>query len=232
MSAILDMFSSCDTFSLTSNLPITSIDKVSKDFLLNNQLNKEKERLKPYYDKSMKEGASLPSYDSFFDEITNEVKCFMKKYPVIDIYYGDSPFICDHVGKDTKYSEPIQYIWHFYHIIHHCLMSLESLIGLDACEKFEPVQLDKECNKELKPYFLRYEFTYDTHCTSGPLQVVYYFALNEKTRSWLNQFKTDYSFYEKGAIDSGFEDLALYKNGKLEFSSCTHEQINSIDTPF
>ena len=228
MNSILDIFSNCDTFSLTSTIPITEIPKKDRIKLLNNHLNDVKQHLQDIYNKESQTENSLPEFDVLFDDIVDECTKFYDKIRGKDIMKlcnnGNSPFICDHVGKDTKYSEPLKLIWHFYHNVQQVLMSNDNLINLSECNELntEKIFIDSK-DKILKENLLSYEFTYLTHCTGGPLQLVLYFPLNENTKKWLLQFKNDYDLE-----NSNFEDLAIYNNDKLEFSSCTHEQFNSL----
>lgn len=62
--------------------------------------------------------------------------------------------------------------------------------------------------------------SFSWHCTMGPLAKVHRFRLNDKTKKWLKQFKSDYDL-------EGLEDLALYKGDELLFSSCTHEVFHN-----
>ena len=50
----------------------------------------------------------------------------------------------------------------------------------------------------------------------------YYFDLNDETKKFLLKFKNDFK------IKGNLYDLAFYKNNELIFSSCTHEQYNSL----
>ena len=224
MNAILDIFSNCDTFSLTSAVPITEIPKDDKIKLLNKHIHDVKQQLKDIYQPEN----SLPEFDVLFNDIVDECTKFYSKISGKDIIElcnsGDSLFICDHVGKDTKYSEPLNLIWHFYHNIQHVFMSNDNLNNINECKELNTEKIFINSKDEiLKENLLRYEFTYLTHCTSGPLQLVLYFSLNEQTKKWLLQFKNDYDLG-----NSNFEDLAIYNKDKVEFSSCTHERFNSL----
>jgi len=227
MESLLNMFSDCDMFSLTVAKMTESIPKVDKIKLLDSHLKDEKNRLSAYYDKIVEAGTNVPDFDTLFAEILAECEAFYEKIRGKDIGElcgkGSSPFICDHVGKDTKYSEPIQYFWRFYHNIQHVLMTNDSLLELNEIDALDvDALLDGE--KALRGNFLSYEYTYLTHCTGGPLQLVLMFKLNEETKEWLMQFEDDFALE-----GSKFEDLAFYQNGELKFSSCTHEGFNSLD---
>ena len=132
MNSILDVFSNCDKFSLTSTIPITEILKKDKIKLLNNHLNDVKQHLQDTYNKERHREHSLPEFNVLFDDIVDECIKFYDSIRGKDIMElcnsGKSPFICDHVGKDTKYSEPLKLIWHFYHNVQHVFMSNDNLI--------------------------------------------------------------------------------------------------------
>lgn len=232
MNEILDIFSNCDKFSLTSTIPITEIPKKDKIKLLNNHLNDVKQRLQDIYNKASQTETSLPEFNVLFDDIVDECTKFYGNIRGKDIIKlcnnGNSPFICDHIGKDTKYSEPLKLIWPFYHNIQQVLMSDDNLINLSECNELNTEKIFSDSkDKILKENLLSYEFTYLTHCTDGPLQLVLYFPLNENTKKWLLQFENDYDLG-----NSNFEDLAIYNKGEIKFSSCTHELFNSLDSYF
>lgn len=223
MKRILEIFSDCDSFSLTYSNNINKISKTEKERLLKSRVDDEKYRLKRYYDKIQENEENLLDFDFLFNEILTECKEFNKnslKKP----YKNGSPFIADHVGKDTKYSEPFNLIWMMYHNIQHALMSIDNLKNIDI-ENEDYFNIDCIENTILQNNLIKYEFTHQTHCTSGPLQLVYYFKLNNETKKWLLQFEDDYDI-----IKSGYEDLAIYKENNLKFSSCTHEGFNSLDS--
>ena len=46
------------------------------------------------------------------------------------------------------------------------------------------------------------------------------FSFNEETKKYLLKYNSDFDLV-------GLEDLALYKDNKIKFSSCTHEKFNS-----
>ncbi len=228
MSAILDKFAFCDKFSLTWASVVEQVPQEEKDRLSNIHLQQQKVLLRQYYDRTVQDKNVLPEFDVLIEEIFDECKQFHKKIEGRDIseFFGTdfSPFICDHVGKDTKYSEPLNFCWHAYHNLHMVLMSDERLGKMTVGSDYILQVLDDPKYAALKDNLINYEFTYQTHCTGGNLQLVYYFKLNDQTKEWLNQFENDY------AIEgSGFEDLAIYNGDKVEFSSCTHEGFNSLD---
>ena len=53
----------------------------------------------------------------------------------------------------------------------------------------------------------------------------YYFKLNDETKKYLLQFRND--FYMRD-----LDDLSLYNDDEVKFSSCTHEGFNSIEIDY
>jgi len=229
MKYILDKFDNCNVFSLSSSLPIKSIPTADKEELLKQNLNNEKEFLLDRYEYfTQKEKVNI-DFETLFNDIVRECEEFYSKLGNESITKlcgkGSSPFICDHVGNDTKYSKPLGLIWHFYHNIQHVLMSNESLSTIPETKDFQADLIFTDKDATLKNNFIKYEYTFCSHCTKGPLQLVLYFNLNNETKNWLLQFEDDFAL-----ADSNFEDLAIYNDDKLEFSSCTHEEFNSLSS--
>lgn len=232
MQEILNKFAYCDKFSLTAKSNITEIPSKFKETLLKNHLNETKQELKNNYGKAIDNNKNLPNFDILFEEIASECESFYKNIAGKDILElckkNISPFICDNVGKTTKYSEPKNIIWHFYHNIQHAFMSNDNLKNMPSTESFDKDKIFiNDSDKVLKDNLLDFEYTYQTHCTAGPLQLALYFPLNAETKAWLLKFKNDYDLW-----NSDFMDLAIYNGQKLEFSSCTHEGFNSLDSVY
>lgn len=53
----------------------------------------------------------------------------------------------------------------------------------------------------------------------------YYFKLNVESKNYLRQFRNDFCLRD-------LDDLALYKDDEIKFSSCTHEGFNSIEIDY
>lgn len=230
MEYILDTCHDCDMFSLSLAKPITSVSTEAKGQLADEFLASEKERMRDYYkhyaeDEDLKK---LADYDTLFDEVYSEAKEFYAQFENKEI--GEliaqkiDPFLCDYVGKTTKYDKPHNFFWHLYHTCQNVIMNGDSLKNLPIDEDFANKVFENDFNKSLKSNLTKIKYTYSTHCTIGPLQLVYYFKLNDETKQWLNQFEDDYALE-----DSDFEDLAIYKGDEIRFSSCTHEGFNSLD---
>lgn len=209
MPELLDKFSDCDSFSLTcidtSDVILTK-DDVRKSF---EEVKKNhKDVLLEYYNKLENKDNLLP-FDILYKEVEEECILF------------NDPYVCDRVGIDTKYSEPIEFFWHFYHLISDNIKIEKELY---SHLKKGKITLSENVEDEvLKNNLIRCEIVNYNHCTiSGGLMINYYFHLNEETRKWLLQFRSD--FHLSGTLD----DLAFYKNNEIMFSSCTHELYNSL----
>jgi hypothetical protein len=215
--SILKKCSDCNVFSLT-----TSIDfKISgKD--ANHALEVLKQYHKNYlleeYEKN-KNQYSLPSFEQLYDDIQQE--CIKFKEHNDD----EDHFICDEVGFTTKYSEPLNFFWHFYNMIETEKRDeklLNTYINYSNNKNHFDI-LELEQYQALKPYVIKDEISFITHCTIGPLSQTIYFKLNEETKKWLLQYKCYYD------IHNDLQDLAIYKDSQIVFSSCTHEKFYSYE---
>ena len=212
-------------FSLTGTINKVKITANDKRIALNDIKEVQRANLRSQYN-TLKERNLLIPFDNLYREIEKECAQFEKKYKVYYLKeYGffDNSFICDHVGKDTKYNNPSGYFWHFYHSLGMNIdreRYLDELINTN--NRLTP--LDKITDKVLKNNLIKYEILFHNHCTeSSILMINYYFSLNIDTKKWLLQFANDFE------ITANYEDLAFYKNGEVVFSSCTHERFNSLD---
>ena len=229
MKDLLDKFSESDSFSLTGSILGIAITNEVKNNSLEEIKSKTRKYLLEHYER-LKEQMPNISFDDLYQEIEleclnfgiNQKKFYMEKYG-----FFNNSFICDYVMKErdgirTKYTEPMGYFWHFYHRVGQNFDREEYLDELMKKDnKLEPV--DRIEDEILKSNLIRYEILFHNHCTeSGSLMINYYFKLNDDTRKWLLQFESDFD------LECNLEDLAFYKNGELMFSSCTHEEFNSI----
>lgn len=214
MQELLEKFESCEMFSLTGDISRVKITDNDKFQTLKEIKEVNKEYLHKQYNDLLEQKILIP-FDELYEEIEKECLLFKEKY-------GNS-FICDQVGKSTKHHNPYGYFWHFYHLVS---LNLERENYLDELIKtnnnLKP--LDKIKNEVLKNNLIKYELSFQNNCTeSSILMINYYFYLNEDTKKWLLQFANDFE------IIGNLQDLAFYKNEKVVFSSCTHEQFNSLD---
>lgn len=230
MERILDIYHDCDSFSLSLAKPITSVSSQAKAELADEFKASEKERMREYYNHYLEteDFSNLADYDTLFDEVFAEATEFYAQFEGKEVHeliaQKVDPFLCDYVGKTTKYDKPFNFFWHLYHTCQNIIMNADSLKELPVEEAFADLVFEDDFNKPLKAHLLKVKYTYSSHCTIGPLQLIYHFKLNDQTKAWLNQFEDDYALE-----DSDFEDLAIYKNDEIKFSSCTHEGFNSLD---
>lgn len=115
MQYILDKFGQCNIFSLTSALQVKSIPATDKKRLLDENLNDEKQYLLDRYEYFSQNEHLSVDFETMFNDIVKECEHFCEdiknsSFPITARFNGTSPFICDHVGKDTKYSEPPDYL--------------------------------------------------------------------------------------------------------------------------
>jgi len=215
MEELLKFYDDCNVFSLTIAEYFgvnSSIEEKEKAYA--NYVMKSIDSLKELYEKYKK--SSLPSFDELYDEIKRECLENGKKHKNDEYFYYS--FIADLVmKKETKYAEPTDFYWTFYHQVGMLIdKKKEALQDID--KNYFNAQEFLSFNKVLKDNYIRHEFTYSSLVTEGPLQAVLYFKLNDETKKFLlNQY-----------IDSNYdnkhlEDLALYINDKPRYASCSHE---------
>ena len=79
----------------------------------------------------------------------------------------------------------------------------------------------------IKPYLIKVLPSFFHHCTSsGVLRCHFVFELNEATKAWLLEYPAADCF--SGLL----EDLALYKDGYIKLSCCSHEGLcNEVTVP-
>lgn len=161
-------------------------------------------RLKKMYDENPL------SYD--FDELFHDIKdeCFL----------ANDRFIADRNMRNETNYESNKSIWMMYHDINYMVQVKRTLLELakrgqlyDECDLFETREYGLLCK-----YIKDTEIKFNNHCTVGPLFRTYYFELNDKTREWLLGRESVFNFRD------GLEDLALYLDEKILYSSCTHEE--------
>ncbi len=166
--------------------------------------------------------AKLPPFEKLYGEIIEECNCFASKNQTKAEECGGNVFFCDEFAEGkTKYKEPEE-LWYLYHsagFIRTCRYSLEKMLH-NTVERPIDAELDEEEYKPLKNSLLNIKTGFVWHCTvSGTLSKTFYFKLDSKTLQWLKKYKNDYAL-------CGLEDLAFYRDGKLLFTSCTHEKFH------
>lgn len=249
MKKILAKYSTCDTFSLTGGALEYNITE--EEFL--NALKKTeemtKEEKRKQFENKRAEFLNYPSFDEMYEEIKQECYDFyneqnrekyIKKHfdsKNIEMYkklgftdekieeiknnFFHCSFIADDVGDKTKYGKENNGFF--------CNLYREIAMNIDREKEKTKYILNngksplEQIPKELKEHFLYYEVSYFNSVTiSSRLMINYYFRLNDETKKYLLQFRNDFELND-------LEDLTLYKDNEIIFSSCTNEGYNSID---
>lgn len=225
MKKILEKYSACEMFSLSTgynNEGITAED-AQKALKILHESNRK--YLKKMYEKN-REQYQLLEFDVLYQEVKEGCLQLKSKMEASEKEDKEDAFsyetICDYVGMSTKYSRPNELFWHFYDMIGRELLEEQFLKEkMEQCCKKNPYYiLEEKVYLPLKPWAVGYEYSFITHCTEGGLSNTIYFKLNKETKAWLMQFKNDFEI--KGELD----DLAFYKGGEIVFSSCTHERFH------
>ena len=205
MEKLLEKYKNCNVFSLSTHYgnyyinedEYRDIIKKHREFIygwLKKSYDYQKDKM-PY------------DYDTLFNDIYEE--CFEK----------NDMFIVDKLHNNLNKYPDVGCMWHMYYSINDLVMIEKRIDYYRNLE--EKYDIDKEFDndeiKDLKKYIKRYELSFATHCTLGPLSITFYFDLNDDTKKWLLNKKDIYDF-------NHLQDLALYKDNEILFSSCTHEE--------
>ena len=226
-------------FSLSRYYGNENIDDLEAKQLIEKVKTCSKEECREIY-KQIMSNENLPSFDELIEEIREEIEQFdayeyakqnalplwmeemieRKQYEWKYLILGDS-------GKRvTKYDDEYGMFSKIYKILIRENRNLNRIYDLQKTSTERKNVVESEMSyAELKPYLKRKELSFETHCTMGPLFETYYFELNDITKKWLLKYKSVFDF--NGEYREYLQDLALYKNEKLMFSSCTHEEFHS-----
>ena len=205
-----------------------------------------KDKYKKIYESRREEYKNYPDFDILFNEIEEECRKFdcdenrmyyikkhfneemIAKYKENGIFDNDIEnmknnffkvsFIADRVREITKYGEKNDGFFS------NLYRSISMIIEIENNK-------EKYCNKglnpinqvpdELKKNLLYYKVSFYNEVSIGIYPMFnYYFKFNEETKKYLLKFKNDFKLNE-------LEDLSLYKDNTVLFSSCTHEFFNS-----
>lgn len=230
MQGLLEQFSSCDTFSLStryndefsSEFPngIYHLDKELGDKAIKKEETRCTREAKKIYEMVLKEEPNLPPFEVVYNDMKQEKENLEKKIANNELKEDESPFICDWHGKHKYSNDKFYNAYSSFDFLFDIKKSVEDMNKNTKTRELDQ-ELDNEEYKELKPYLKNIEATFSSHCTiSGTLTKIFYFELNNETKKWLLNFQDDYKL-------EGLEDLAFYENGKLKFSSCTHERYHN-----
>lgn len=170
-----------------------------------------------------KDRKKLPAFETLYEEVKAECRDYRRKHAEKADKFGGNVFFSDEFSEgNTKYKKPAE-LWHVYEAVDFVETCRYTLDKTAENEKERPLDevLDKEEYAGLKSSLIKTEVGFTWHCTtSGMLSETFFFKLNESTAEWLKKFENDYAL-------EGLEDLAFYKDGKLIFSSCTHEKFHT-----
>ena len=226
MKYLLDMYKDCNKFELVGQvMDCYRITADESDEIFEEHKNIDRMNLKLLYYKFLSK-LELEPYDDIYVNIKDECKAFAGKYKekyLKEEGFFDNGFIADHLGKDTRYSEPRDLYWHFYHTLGNEIDDAELLTRMERKgEPFYPKAIfDKDEYKDLLEDFIDYKLSFHSHCTAASsVQIIYRFKLTDNSKAWLLKHKDDYDF------NGELQDLAFYKDEKLRFSSCTHEHYH------
>lgn len=232
MAGLLEKYADCDSFSLTAPYAagitkkypdgIYKIDKKLADEVFIATENDYKEELKQMYDNiPQEERKDLPEFEVLYLNIRNEAAEFHKKYRAGKP--NSNKFFSDYFANGkTVYTQP-EDLWHFYEMTGLLFDIKESLERMqkNVRERAIDCELNEEEYLPLKPYLKEVKPAFNWHCTnSSALHKIFYIELNDDTKKWLLNYKSDYDL-------NRLDDLAFYKDGRLMFSSCTHEKFHN-----
>ncbi len=226
MDELLEKYADCNEFSLTCSED-GIITRAQADEIIEKERESAEKECKVYYDTAVGK-VDLPPFETVLKEVRDECAEFTvkkrKKFP--EKKYGKyiAGFICDFVADEkTKYFGD-DFWWHFYIALGRERDNIDYINDrVSIAESGEDVFALSDCGW-LREKVLRVDTGFENHCTkTSELLTTYYFPLDETTRRWLAGKKDDFDF----DYGCGFADLAFYKNGKIRFSSCTHEHFHN-----
>lgn len=206
MKEILEKFSECNLFSLSHhyenyNIQKKEVTKITEDL---KRFNREECYRQLSYNKDIKPS----SYDKLINDVEKELSKSKKRTTQEERKYFDNG------------------LWHIYHSFYMQKEQIQILEQLQNSKvEYKSIVEYDEKYKELIPFVKKKELAFYTHCTVGPLFETFYFELNDITKEWLLKYKSVFDFNADEPTD--LQDLALYKDEELKFSSCTHERYRS-----
>lgn len=174
-----------------------------------------------YLNFTEEEKQKLPEFSILIDEIKEEARSYHEKVASGLLEEEESPFIHDLFGTGkVKYNAP-QSLWHFYYFFSHVWMTYvpmkEALLRNTKKRDIMDV-FNNPKYQALQSHLENAEISFRWHATvSMQLYITYFFQINEDTKKWLIEQASPLNMNE-------LEDLALYQENELLFSSCTHEQ--------
>lgn len=163
---------------------------------------------------------NLPPFDELVESIKDESLEHVKR-SIKNDFKDHRPINDLFMDEETKFTHPPQ-LYHFYHHYEHLfstyLYQIEHILKNNK-ERYLDDVFETDSYKILKESCIKKELTYVWHSTiSNRLSVLYTFKLNETSKDWLLKHEDVFGFVE-------LEDLALYQDDLLLFSSNTHEKM-------
>ncbi|HAX03422.1 MAG: hypothetical protein A2Y45_00325 [Tenericutes bacterium GWC2_34_14] len=188
---------------------LSQLTEVSMDFFkasYNTFKEEDKKNLPPFNE--LVENIKLESLNHVQASIRND---FKDHIPINDLF----------MDEKTLFTHPPQ-LYHFYHHFEHLfstyLLQIEHMLKHGRHRDLDDV-FEDEKYKDLKLACISKELTYVWHSTiSNRLSVLYTFELGESSKAWLLKQEDVFGL-------SDLEDLALYKDDEILFSSNTHEKM-------
>lgn len=211
MQSILNKFHDCDSFSLSTVW--------REGFLLTDR--QAAYALQIYEEECMKE--LRLQYAAFSEEQRAAL-------PVFDALWSDFKMRFCPVGKERELSNSQGRLMPD-GIAPHLTGFWECAVSLGMCAgqvekalrtgKLPPEDTLPAEYAPIKPHLIRVLPSFFHHCTnSGLLRCHFIFALNDATKEWLLQY------VHPDCIYAPLDDFALYKDGFIRFSTCSHEGIS------
>lgn len=210
MQNILNKFHDCDCFSLSTVW--------KEDFLLTD--GQAAHALKVYEEACVED--LRPQYAAFSEEQRAALPAFDELWSDFKGRFGSIGKAAELSGKQSRLMPD--------GVSPHLISFWSCAIDLGMCEgqaekamhtgKFPPEDTLPSEYAPIKPHLIQVLPSFFHHCTNGGLLRYHFiFVLNEATKEWLLQYP------HPDCIDTPLSDFALYKDGFIKLSTCSHEGI-------
>lgn len=209
---ILNKYNKCNIFSLSAKFNDCHIDKNTTNEIYVNTRKDIINNLKTLYDRHKIE----IDFDELIENIEND--CIRLSKIEDELYRFHDNIYQEMENGNTTYYEPKEFFYNFYERFASLFEIKKVLLQY---QKFEqPADIYLDLPKELKKYVKKVELLFGNHVTfSYQLFINFYIELNDETKKWLLSYDNFYQFNYK------LDDLALYIDDEIKFSSCTHERF-------
>lgn len=215
MDDVLKKFKDCDSFSLTA---IWQEGWLLTDEQAAHALALKEERTNAYcreeYNKlTAKQRAEYPDFDALWES-------FRQKYGPIGREWELLP---EGPAKYKSYPRPDgvpEHLREFWMCAMEDAVERTHIEILKVVGTTPPEQALTGEYAPLKPYLLRVVPSFFHHCTGGgAFKCHFIFALNKDTWAWIAEYP------DTDCFSGLLQDFALYKNGEIKLSCCSHEGI-------